>query len=126
MASRLELDPASARAGLLRLAALVDELTSAAARVRATAVDPVVVRTALAVSSYPDPGSSPRDPVWPPTPLLAARRDELASSIGRVAVDLALIVVELRRHVERVCAHDAEAAAEAATLRARLDGEAVR
>jgi hypothetical protein len=128
MASRLELDPASARAGLSRLAALVDELTSAAARVRAIVVDPVAAaRTALAVASYPDPGLPPPGPGWPPPdPALAARRDELASDIGRVAVDLALTVAELRRHIERVCAHDAQAAADAAALRARLGDGAAR
>jgi hypothetical protein len=125
MASRLELDPASARAGLSRLATLVDELTSAAALVRATVIDPVAARSPLTIRPYADPGWSPPDPGWPPPgPALHLRRDQLASDIGRMTVDLALTVAELRRYVERVSAHDAQAAADAAGLRARLGGGA--
>jgi hypothetical protein len=108
MVSRLELDPALANAALSRLAALVDDLSSAAARVHTTELD---ARTAAQA--------------WPATGErsaagLAARRDALASGIGRAAADLALTVVELRCYLAGTIGHDARAAACARALEVGL------
>jgi hypothetical protein len=109
MAPRLEVDPELARAALARLAGLVDELASAAARVYATRVDP-----AAGGASGLDPWAGRREV------NLAERRDELARGIGCGAVDLALSLDELRRYVERVSGHDERVAAEARALRSIL------
>jgi len=88
----MELDPAVALAGAAQLAALVDELSAAAAEVQqATA------------------GSA-----------ATQRRDQLALRLGQHAVELAIVVSDLRRYASASEAHERAVVAGARELESQL------
>ena len=93
MVMRMELDPVVALAGAAQLAALVDELSAAAAEVQQATV-----------------GSA-----------AAQRRDQLALRLGQHAVELAMVVSDLRRYASASDAHERAVVAGARELEFQLD-----
>jgi len=93
MAMRMELDPAVALAKAAQLGALVGELSAAAAEVQHAMVGSAATQ----------------------------RRDQLALRLGRHAVELAMVVSDLRRYASASDAHERAVVAGARELERRLD-----
>jgi hypothetical protein len=93
MAMRMELDPAVALAGAAQLAAFVDELSAAAAEVQQATVGSAATQ----------------------------RRDQLALRVGQHAVELAIVVSDLRRYASAADAHERAVVAGARQLEVQLD-----
>ena len=93
MVMRMELDPVVALAGAAQLATLVDELSAAAAEVQHATVGTAATQ----------------------------RRDQLALRLGQHAVELAMVVSDLRRYASASDAHERAVVAGARELEFRLD-----
>jgi N-acyl-D-aspartate/D-glutamate deacylase len=93
MAMRMELDPAVALAGAAQLAALVDELSAAGSEVQQATVGSAATQ----------------------------RRDQLALRVAQHAVELAIVVSDLRRYASAFDAHERAVVTGTRQLEVQLD-----